>query len=65
MYNESTNVIGVGFKRSDLLGGVIVVDAQLEIIAAANDPVLPGNEATSANRDVGELESFDDGLRLI
>ena len=65
MDGDSPDVVGVGLEGSDLLGGVVVVDAQLEIIGAADDPVLSGNEATGTNRDVGQLKSLDDLLGLI
>ena len=50
------------FKGGDLLGGIVVVDTELEVIRTANDPVLPRNELTSTNGDIGELESFDNRL---
>lgn len=57
-----TNVIGVCFERGDFFGSVIVVDTELEVIGAANNPVLPRNESTSADGDIGEFERFDDRL---
>ena len=52
-------------KGCDLFGGVIIVDTELEIIGAANNPILPGNKTTSSNGNVGEFESFDNGLILM
>jgi len=37
----------------------------LKVIAAADDPVLAGNEAAGSYRDIGELEGLDDGLRFV
>lgn len=58
-----SNVVRVGFKRSDLLGCVVVVHAQLEIIATAHNPVLPSDKATSAHGYIGKFERFDDRLK--
>ena len=65
MDNDASNIVRVSFKGCDLLRGVIVVNSQLEVIGAADDPVLSRNEATSANRDIGELEGFDNGLGVL
>ena len=37
----------------------------MEVIATADYPVLPSNKPASTDRDIGELEGFDDGLRLV
>ena len=52
-------------ETGDLLAGVVVVDAELEVIAATHDPILAGDEAAGADGDVGELEGLDDALRLV
>ena len=65
MHSNSADVVWVGFKGGDLLGGVVVVDSQLEIIGAADDPVLPCDEAAGTNGHIGELEGLDDLLRLV
>ena len=44
------------FERSDLLRGIVVYDAHLEVIRPTNDPVLPGDEPASAYGDIGQLE---------
>ena len=62
MDNNGTDVVGVGFEGGNLLGGVVVVDTELEVITAADDPILTGDEAAGSDRDIGELESLDDGL---
>ena len=48
-----------------LFGGVEVVDSNLEIIRAADNPILAGDEAASSHRYIGEFERFDDGLWII
>jgi hypothetical protein len=40
-------------------------DSCIQIIRPADDPVLPGNEATGTDRDIGELESLDNLLGLV
>ena len=51
------------FKGRDLFGGVVVVDTKLEVIRTADNPVLPRNESTGTDRDISELECFDDRLK--
>ena len=65
MYSYRADIVGVCFEGGDFLAGVVVVDAELEVIAAADDPVLAGDEAAGADGDVGELEGFDDGLGFV
>ena len=60
--DNRSNVVGMGLKGCDLFGGIVVVDTKLEVIRAANDPVLAGNEATSSHRNIGEFEGFNDSL---
>lgn len=62
MNGNRTDVVRVRFEGRDLFGGVVVVDTELEVIRTANNPVLPCDESTGADRDIGELECFDDGL---
>ena len=62
---DGSDVVGVGLEGGDLLGGVIVVDTELEVVGAADDPVLSGNEAAGSDRDIGQLEGFDDLLSLV
>lgn len=32
MYDDSSNIIRVGFEGRDLLGRIVIVDSQLEVI---------------------------------
>ncbi len=65
MDNNGADVVGVGFEGCDFFGGVVVVDAELEVVASADDPVFAGDEAAGADGDVGEFEGFDDLLNIV
>ena len=62
---DGTDVVRVGLEGGDFLTGVVVVDAELEVIAAADDPILAAHEAAGAHGDVGQLEGLDDGLAVV
>ena len=62
---DGADVVRVGLEGGDFLAGVVVVDAELEVIAAADDPILAAHEAAGAHGDVGQLEGFDDGLAVV
>ncbi len=61
VYGNRTNVIGVGLEAGDLLGSIVVDNAQLEIVRPSDNPVLPRDEATSSNRDIGQFKGLDGG----
>lgn len=63
--DDGANVVRMCFKGRDLFGRIIVVHPDLKIVGAANYPILTGNEAPGPDRDIGELESFDNGLSLL
>ncbi len=65
MDSNGSDIIGMRLEAGDLLAGVVVVDAELEVIAATDDPILAGDEAAGAHGDVGELEGLDDALRFV
>lgn len=65
MGHDRADIIWVCFKRCDLLARVVVVDPQLEVIAAGYNPVLARNKATSSYGNVGEFECLDDRLCLV
>lgn len=65
MDHDRADVIWVCLEGCDLLARVVVVDAQLEVIAAAYNPVLARNEAASSYGDVGKFECLDDGLGFV
>ncbi len=62
MDDNASNVVWMRFEGGDLLGGVVVVDSQLKVIRATYDPILTSDETASADRDICELEGFDNGL---
>jgi len=64
MDGNRPDIVRVCFEGCDLLGGIVVVDAQLEVVRTADDPVLAGNETTGSDRDIGELERFNNRLRV-
>lgn len=60
--DDGANIVRMCFERRDLFGRIIVVHPDLEIVGAAYYPILAGNEAPGPDRDIGELEGFDNGL---
>ena len=60
MDSDRSDIVRMGFEGSNFLRCIVVVDAKLEIIGTANDPILPRNKAARSNRDIGELKRFDD-----
>jgi hypothetical protein len=65
VYHDRADVIWVCLERCDLLARVVVVDSQLEVIAAGHDPVLARNEATSSYGNVGKFKCLDDRLCFV
>ena len=65
MDGDGADIVRVGFEGGDFFRSVVVVDAELEVVAAADEPVLAGDEAAGSDGDVGELEGFDYGLRFV
>ena len=65
MYHDRADVIGMRLERCDLLACVVVVDSQLEVIAAANNPVLARNEAACSYGNIGELKGLNDRLSFV
>ncbi|PIA93759.1 hypothetical protein CB0940_04145 [Cercospora beticola] len=65
MNDDGSDVVGVCFEAGDLLGSVVVVDSELEVIAAAYYPVLSCDEATCSHRHIGQFERLYDRLRFV
>lgn len=65
MHCDRSDVIRMCLEGSDLLGSVVVIDSELEVIATANNPILARDEATCSDRDIGQFESLDDRLRFV
>ncbi|KAH3681924.1 hypothetical protein WICPIJ_007120 [Wickerhamomyces pijperi] len=59
MDGDGTNVIRMGFKLSDLFTGAEVVDTDLEVIRANNDPILTGNKLTCTTWNFTNINGFD------
>lgn len=64
MDNNGTDIIGVCLERGYLFGSIVIVDANLEVIGATDNPILAGYEAASSYRDIGEFKGFDNGLLM-
>lgn len=60
--DDRSNVVGMSLERRDLLGRIVVVNTELEVVRTANNPVFAGNEASSSYGDIGEFEGFNNGL---
>lgn len=65
MHDNGTDVVRVGFEGGNLLGCVVVVDAELEVIAATHNPVLAGDEATRSYGNIGQFKRLDDCLCFV
>ena len=50
------------FEGGDLLGGIVVVNTELEVIRTTDNPVLTGDKTTGSHRDIGKFEGFNNGL---
>jgi hypothetical protein len=59
MDSYCANVIGVCFKASNLLRSIVVQDAQLKVVRTSDNPILPCDETTSANRYISKLECLN------
>lgn len=65
MHNDSPDIVRVSFECGNFFRSIVVEDSQMEVIGANHEPVLAGDEATSANGDIGNLEGFDECLGLV
>lgn len=59
MNDDGANVVRVSFEGGNLLGSVVIVYSQLEVIRTANNPVLAGNEAARPYWDICKLKGLD------
>lgn len=57
---KASYIVRVGLKRDNLLVGVVIEDAQLEVVRASNEPVFSGDELDTANWDGGDLKGLDE-----
>ena len=51
VYCKASYIVWMCLERDDLLMGVVIEDAQLEVVRAGNKPVFSGDELDAANRD--------------
>lgn len=65
MHRQATNIIRVRLERRDLLMGIVVEYAKLEVVRARNEPVLASNELHTANRNLRDLECLNNGARFV
>lgn len=65
MHNDGPDVVRVSFEGGYFLTCIVVEDAQMEVVRANHEPVLAGNEAASANGDIGDLKGLDESLGLV
>lgn len=65
MHGETSNVIWMGFEGRHLFVGVVVEDAQLEVVRAGDEPVLARYKFDTSHWDLCDLERFDDGASLV
>lgn len=56
---KASYIVRVGLKCDNLLVGVVIEDAQLEVVRASNEPVFSGNELDTAHRNGGDLKCLD------
>lgn len=63
--DNGANVIRMSFEGGDFLGGIVVIDSYLEIVGAADDPILASNKAPRTDRDICKLERLDNSLGLV
>ena len=62
MNNDGSDIVRMSFKGGDLFGSIVVVHPQLEIVRAADDPILARNEAPSTNWYICKLKSLKNCL---
>ena len=65
MHGKTSNIVRMGFEGRHLFMGVVVEDAQLEVVRAGDEPVLARNKFDTAHWDLRDLERFDDGASLV
>lgn len=64
MHGNSPNVIVMGVKSDYLFRSVIIENANFHVICSTNNPSHSGDEASSANRQVANVEAFGNVLRV-
>ncbi len=63
--DNGSDIVGMRLERRNLFRGVVVVDTELKVVGAADNPVLARNEATGTDRKVGQFERLNRALGLV
>lgn len=59
------DVVWMRFKRGYAFLGVVVVASEMEVVGAADEPVLAGDEGDGADRDLCDLERLYERAGLV
>ena len=59
---QTANVVGVSLQRGDLLARVVVEDAEVKVVRAADEPITSGDETHAAYGHFSHFERLDDRL---
>lgn len=62
MHDYRPNEVSMGLKFLHFFHGVVVKDAKMEIIRAANNPLILNDESDGAYGEGGGLDGADAGL---
>lgn len=62
MDEQRPDEVRVGFKCLNFFCGVVIEDSDLEVVGAADDPMLLGDELDCADGEGGGFKSADGGL---
>ena len=62
---DSSDVVRVSFEGGNLLGSVVVVNTQLEVIGTTDNPVLSRDESTGSDGNIGKLKGLDNLLSFV
>jgi len=65
MYADATDVIDVGLEYFDALHRVVIVAANIHIVRADDNPLLPGDESTASHGLICDFKSLDDVAFLV
>mmetsp|Transcript_43228 Transcript_43228/g.84934 ORF Transcript_43228/g.84934 Transcript_43228/m.84934 type:complete len:582 (-) Transcript_43228:201-1946(-) len=65
MHLQITNVVAVRLELTHLLGSVVIINTQSHVVRRRDEPLPTADEFRAADRQVGELERFHHGGRLV
>lgn len=67
MHSQTSNIVRVRLKRSDLFVSIVIERAKLEVVRASDKPRLARDEAYTSDGDFGNLKSLDKrtGFRVV